>query len=120
MRMPISYALMYPDRAARPGERFDFLAHPQLTFAAVDREKYPALEIAYDCLRRGGTAACTMNGANETAVGAFLARRCAWLDIVRAIRHALEHASFVASPTLDDYAAADAEARALAAEFLEL
>ena len=71
-------------------------------------------------LRRGGTAACTMNGANETAVGAFLARRCAWLDIVRAIRHALEHASFVASPTLDDYAAADAEARALAAEFLEL
>ena len=46
MRMPISFALMYPRRATRPGERFDFMAHPQLTFAGVDRAKYPALEIA--------------------------------------------------------------------------
>ena len=120
MRMPISFALMFPDRANRPGERFNFLNHPQLTFAEVDRAKYPALEIAYDCLRRGGTAACTMNGANEVAVAAFLARKCAWLDIVRAIRHALEHASFTASPTLADYAEANTEARALAAEFLKL
>ena len=65
MRLPISFALLYPDRANRPGERFNFLNHPQLTFAEVDRAKYPALDIAYDCLRRGGTAACTMNGANE-------------------------------------------------------
>ena len=120
MRMPISLALMYPRRANRPGERFNFLNHPQLTFAEVDRAKYPALDIAYDCLRRGGTAACTMNGANEVAVAAFLARKCAWLDIVRAIRYALEHAAFVPSPTLADYAEANAEARALAAEFLQL
>ena len=120
MRMPISLALMYPRRANRPGERFDFLKHPQLTFAEVDRVKYPALDIAYDCLRRRGTAACTMNGANEVAVAAFLARKCAWLDIVRAIRYALEHAAFVPSPTLADYAEANAEARALAAEFLQL
>ena len=120
MRLPISFALLYPDRANRPGERFNFLNHPQLTFAEVDRAKYPALDIAYDCLRRGGTAACTMNGANEGAVAAFLARKCAWLDIVRAIRYALEHAAFVPSPTLADYAEANAEARALAAEFLQL
>ena len=120
MRLPISFALLYPDRANRPGERFNFLNHPQLTFAEVDRAKYPALDIAYDCLRRGGTAACTMNGANEVAVAAFLARKCAWLDIVRAIRYALEHAAFVPSPTLADYAEANAEARALAAEFLQL
>ena len=75
MRMPISFALMYPRRATRPGERFDFLQHPQLTFAEVDRVKYPALDIAYDCLRRRGTAACTMNGANEVSVAAFLAKR---------------------------------------------
>ena len=118
MRMPISFALLYPDRAHRPCERFDFLAHPQLTFAAVDRAKYPALDIAYDCLRRGGTAACTMNGANEVAVAAFLGGRCAWLDIVRTIEHALAHAAFVERPTLADYAEADAEARALAAAFL--
>ena len=120
MRMPISFALMFPHRAQRPGERFDFLAHPQLTFAEVDRTKYPALDIAYDCLRRGGTAACTMNGANETAVAAFLKGACRWLDIVGAIVHTLEHATFVAAPTLDDYAAANAEARRLAAEYLHL
>ena len=120
MRMPISLALMYPRRANRPGERFDFLKHPQLTFAEVDRVKYPALDIAYDCLRRRGTAACTMNGANEVAVAAFLGGRCAWLDIVRAIEHALNRASFAAAPTLADYAAADGEARRLAAEFIAL
>ena len=120
MRMPISFALMYPRRATRPGERFDFMAHPQLTFAGVDRAKYPALEIACECLRRRGTAACTMNGANEVAVAAFLGRKCAWLDIVRAIEYALGRASFAAAPTLGDYAEANDEARRLAAEYLAL
>ena len=120
MRMPISLALMYPQRANRPSERFSFSEHPQLTFAEVDRVKYPALDIAYDCLRQGGTAACTMNGANEVAVAAFLARKCPWLEIVKTIRYALQHAGFTASPGLDDYAAADAEARRLAAEYLKL
>ena len=118
MRMPISFALLYPRRANRPGERFDFMSHPQLTFAEIDRTKYPALEI--DCLRRGGTAACTMNGANEVAVAAFLGRKCAWLDIVRAIEYALARAAFAAAPTLEDYAAANEEARKLSAEFLAL
>lgn len=120
MRMPISLALMYPQRANRPSERFSFSEHPQLTFAEVDRVKYPALDIAYDCLRQGGTAACTMNGANEVAVAAFLARKCPWLEIVKTIRYALQHAGFTASPGLDDYAAADAEARRLAADYLKL
>lgn len=120
MRMPISYALMFPYRASRPSERFDFLAHPTLTFAEVDRAKYPALDIAYDCLRRGGTAACVMNGANEVAVAAFLAGKCGYLDIVGAIEHALRRASFVAAPTLEDYAASNLESRALAAEYLKL
>ena len=120
MRMPISHALLYPRRAVRPEEHFDFLSHPQLTFAEVDRTKYPALDIAYDCLRRGGTAACTMNGSNEVAVAAFLGERCRWTDIVRAIEYALTRAAFSAAPTLDDYAAANAESRRLAAEYLHL
>lgn len=120
MRMPISLALMYPQRAHRPTERFSFTDHPQLTFAEVDRAKYPALDIAYDCLRRGGTAACTMNGANEVAVAAFLARRCPWLEIVGTIRHALNHAGFVARPSLDDLADADQEARRIARQYLKL
>lgn len=120
MRMPISYALLFPERANRPSERFNFLNHPTLTFSEVDRVKYPALDIAYDCLRRKGTAACVMNGSNEVAVAAFLARKCAWLEIVRTIEYALSKASFTASPSLDDYAAANKEARALAAEYLHL
>lgn len=120
MRMPISYALLFPERAHRPSERFNFLNHPELTFSEVDRIKYPALDIAYDCLRRKGTAACVMNGSNEVAVAAFLARKCAWLEIVRAIEYALSKATFVASPTLDDYAASNEEARRLAAEYLKL
>lgn len=120
MRMPISYALLFPERANRPSERFNFLNHPQLTFTEVDRVKYPALDIAYDCLRRGGTAACVMNGSNEVAVAAFLARKCAWLDIVKAIEYALNKAAFTATPSWADYAAANDESRRLAAEYLKL
>ena len=76
MRTPIAYALSFPQRLDRPVAPFSFAEHPTLTFAEVDRIKYPALDLAYDCLRRGGTAGCTMNGANEVAVAAFLARRC--------------------------------------------
>lgn len=120
MHLPISYALMYPHRATRTAERFSFADNPTLTFAEVDREKYPALDIAYDCLRRGGTAACTMNGANEEAVAAFLSHRCRYHDIVGSIRHALEHATFTRRPSLEDYEAADREARELARRYLKL
>lgn len=120
MHLPISYALTFPERKSRPEERFDFLANPNLSFREVDRVKYPALDVAYDCLRRGGTAACTMNGANEVAVAAFLAGKIGYLDIVRSIEQSLARATFIANPTLDDYAHSDAEARALARETLGL
>lgn len=120
MHLPISYALTFPERKSRPEERFDFLANPNLSFHEVDRVKYPALDVAYDCLRRGGTAACTMNGANEVAVAAFLAGKIGYLDIVRSIEQSLARATFIANPTLDDYAHSDAEARALARETLGL
>lgn len=120
MRTPISVALMYPYRAKRNVEQFSFLEHPSLTFQEVDRVKYPALDIAYDCLRRGGTAACTMNGANEVAVAAFLSHRCGYLDIVRSIEYALQKADFTEHPQLEDYAECDRQSRALAAEALGL
>ena len=118
MHMPISYALMFPYRASRPNERFDFLANPTLTFAEPDRDKYPALDIAYDCMRRGGTAACVMNGANEVAVATFLAGKCRFTDITAAIEYALERATFVEHPTLEDYEASNEESRRLAEEYL--
>ena len=120
MHTPISYALLYPERATEAMEHFSILDYPTLTFAAPDREKYPALDIAYEVLRRGGTAACTMNGANEVAVAAFLGHKCAYGDIVGAIRYAIEKATFTSRPTLADYDEANSEARRLANEYLKL
>ena len=120
MHTPISYALLYPDRASEPMEQFSILDYPTLTFAAPDRVKYPALDIAYECLERGGTAACVMNGSNEVAVAAFLKGKCGYLDIVGAIRYALDNATFVARPTLEDYTASNLEARMLAERYLKL
>lgn len=120
MHTPISYALLYPERAAEAVEKFSILDYPTLSFAEVDRVKYPALDIAYECLRRGGTAACTMNGSNEVAVAAFLGHKCGYLDIVGAIRYALDNATFIQNPTIDDYDAANKEARELARHYLKL
>ena len=120
MHTPISYALLYPDRASEPMEQFSILDYPTLTFVAPDRVKYPALDIAYECLERGGTAACTMNGSNEVAVAAFLKGKCGYLDIVGAIRYALDNATFVAKPTLEDYTASNLESRMLAERYLKL
>ena len=120
MHTPISYALLYPERSEEAMEEFSILNYPTLSFMDVDREKYPALDIAYDCLGKGGTAACTMNGANEVAVAAFLAHKCGYLDIVETIRYALRNATFVAKPTIDDYDEANKEARELARKYLKL
>ena len=120
MHMPISYALLFPRRASRPEERFDFLKNPTLTFAEPDRVKYPALDIAYDCMRRGGNASCVMNGSNEVAVAAVLAGKCRFTDITKSIEYALEKSTFVARPTLRDYELSNDESRALAAEYLKL
>ena len=120
MHTPISYALLYPERSDEAMEEFSILNYPTLSFMDVDREKYPALDIAYDCLRKGGTAACTMNGSNEVAVAAFLSHKCGYLDIVGAIRYALQNATFVAKPTIDDYDASNKEARELARRYLKL
>ncbi|MBQ5594235.1 MAG: 1-deoxy-D-xylulose-5-phosphate reductoisomerase [Alistipes sp.] len=118
MHTPISYALLYPERSTEAMEQFSILDYPTLSFAEVDRVKYPALDIAYECLRRGGTAPCTMNGANEVAVAAFLNHKCGYPDIVEAIRYALDNASFEARPTLTTYDEANDEARELAERYL--
>lgn len=119
MHTPISYALLYPERSKEAMESFSILDYPTLTFAEVDRVKYPALDIAYESLIRGGTAPCTMNGANEVAVAAFLNHKCSYLDIVGAIRYALDNASFEARPTLTTYDEANDEARELAERYLQ-
>ena len=118
MHTPISYALLYPDRALEANTPFSMLDYPMLTFSDVDREKYPALDIAYEVLRRGGTAPCIMNAANEVAVAAFLAKQCRLTDIVATIRYALDNATFVERPTIEDYDRVDAEVRMLASRYI--
>lgn len=119
MHTPISYAMMYPDRAAEATTPFSMLDYPMLTFSEVDREKYPALDIAYDALRRGGTYPCMMNAANEVAVAAFLEGRCTLPDIIGAIRYAMKYATFIPHPTIEDYDRIDAQSRALAGRFID-
>ncbi len=120
MHMPISLALMFPRRAVRPSESFSFLDNPTLSFEEVNRVKFPALDVAYDCLKRGGTASCVMNGANEIAVEAFLKGRCQYLDIVESIKYALNRCDFNINPSLDDYALANIESREMAKEYLKI
>ena len=118
MHLPIQYALRAPLREHSEEERFDFFKNPTLTFEQVDNERFPMLSVAYDCLRRGGNAACVMNGANEVAVAAFLRGEIGFMDIPRVITGALQRVDFIARPTLDDYIATDGVARRVARELL--
>lgn len=118
MRLPIQYALTFPARIDFGGERFDFMKNPSFTFEPVDEMKFPALGIAYDCLRRGGTAPCVLNAANDVAVAAFLAGRIGYRDIVNIIEKTLAKAGFVAVPSLDDLVGMNSEAGRLAESFL--
>lgn len=118
MRLPIAYALGRSSRLAGVSEPLTLEKISTLTFEAPDERKFPCLGFARYCLERMGTSACTVNGANEVAVAAFLRGGIAFGDIYRTIAHALEHATFVASPGFDDYVASNAESRRIAEEFV--
>lgn len=111
MRVPIAYALSLPQRKTLNNGYFDFSQKHNLTFEPIDMERYPALAISYDVLRRGGTAAATMNGANEVAVAKFLRGEIGFLDIVKIVESALEQTFFESSPNFETLLAADAESR---------
>ncbi len=118
MHLPIQYALRFPDRGELGEERLDFLKNPTLTFEPVDNERFPLLETAYDCLRRGGNSCCVMNGANEVAVAAFLAGKIKYTDIARVILGTLERAEWIGSPTIEDYAHSNDSSRRIAGEII--
>ncbi len=111
MRLPIRYALTYPERAESPAERLDLLGCPPLTFAQPDREAFPCLALAEAAAARGGTACAVLNGANEEAVGLFLAGRIGFHDIPRLVRRAGEEVAPADHPSLEDILAADRAAR---------
>ena len=112
MRLPIRYALTYPERGENPAEPLDLLSCPPLTFARPDREVFPCLRLAEEAAAEGGTACAVLNGANEEAVGLFLADRIGFYDIARLTAEARAAVPVTGNPSLDDVLAADAAARA--------
>jgi 1-deoxy-D-xylulose-5-phosphate reductoisomerase len=114
MRVPISYALTYPDRAATPIPPLDLASGLTLEFRAPDVETFPLLALAREAGARGGTYPCAFNAANEVAVAAFLERRLPFLGIAEVVGEALADFDGGAARDLDDLLAADAQARQLA------
>ena len=111
MRLPIRYAMTYPDRAESPAEPLDLLSCPPLTFAPPDRDAFPCLRLAEEAAAQGGTACAVLNGANEEAVGLFLADRIGFHDIPRLVAEARAVVAVQQDPALEDILAADQAAR---------
>ena len=111
MRLPIRYAMTYPERSESPLEPLDLLSCPPLTFARPDRETFPCLRLAEEAAQEGGTACAILNGANEEAVGLFLAEKIGFSDIPRLVAEARAAVTVVRDPSLEDILAADRAAR---------
>ena len=111
MRLPVQYALLYPERVDTGLPRLDIAAQGTLTFARPDPARYPALALAYRAAEQGGTLPAVMNAANEAAVGLFLDRRIGFPDIVRIVRQAMDGHKQVQDPDLGQILEADSWAR---------
>lgn len=101
MKLPIQYALEYPYRQPGVAEKLDWTRGWRLDFEPADRERYAALELGFECARRGGTSGAVLNAANEAAVGAFLGGELHFTEIVPACRSVLESHSFDETPSLE-------------------
>src|ERR1035437_8110190 len=114
MRLPIQYALSYPNRLPSTFPRFDFLNFPNLTFEKPDTETFRCLSLGFEAMKKGGNAPCVLNAANEVAVNAFLSDKISFLKIAEVIERTLVKASFIKKPTYEDYVDSDKEARIIA------
>ena len=119
MREPIQYALAYPQRLNLDSRKLDFAALGSLSFSAPDTERFPALGLAYEALRRGGNLACTMNAANEIAVAAYLREEISFYGISDIVAETMAGVEFAASPSLDDIFATNEAAKEYASALIE-
>jgi len=117
MKVPIQYALTYPERPKSNFERFSFFDYPNLTFEKPDMETFKNLKLAFDVIDKGGNSACVLNAANEITNKAFLDGRISFLDIGDINEKTIESTTFISQPTLEDYIATNTEARRIAEEF---
>lgn len=120
MRMPIQYALTYPQRWQSDVPRLDLFANSQLTFEAPDMDRFPNLALAYEAINRGGNAPCVLNAANEVVNLAFRNGKCAFLQMSDVIAQTMTKTTFIVEPTYEDYVQTDKEARKIAKEALNL
>ena len=118
MKLPIQYALTYPNRVHLSAPRLDFRKDSQLTFLEPDTKKFRNLTFAFEALRRKGNAACVLNAANEVVVNAFLHEKIGFLTMSDVIEKTMEKAAYIAEPTYEDYVQSDKEARRIAEEML--
>lgn len=119
MKLPIQYALSYPQRLRSSFPRFNFLAYPELTFEQPDPEKFHCLELAYQAMLCGGNIPCILNAANEVVVKAFLEDKIGFLEIAEIIEKTMEKTAHIKKPTYEDYVATDTEAREIASSFIK-
>ena len=118
MRLPIQYALTWPDRTEGPATALDVFSCPPLTFGKPDMETFRCLALALECAQKGGTSTAVLNGANEVAVARFLEDRISFLEIAEMVGAALERVPVVQEPSLEDILAADQAARTVVDELL--
>ncbi|PSL46720.1 1-deoxy-D-xylulose 5-phosphate reductoisomerase [Chitinophaga niastensis] len=118
MKLPIQYALGYPDRLANDFPRFSFRNNPTLTFEQPDTKTFRNLAIAIEAMHKGGNAPCVMNAANEEVVNAFLKNRIGFLQMTEVIEETMGKVPFIETPTLHDYYECDNAAREHAASLI--
>jgi 1-deoxy-D-xylulose-5-phosphate reductoisomerase len=120
MKLPIQYALGFPERIKNNFPRFNFKKYPSLSFDEPDYKTFRNLGLAIDALQSGGNKACVLNAANEIAVWAFLKNRIGFLDITAVVEKTMEKITFIQNPTLEEYFESDGEARNFAASMIKL
>ena len=118
MRLPIMYALTYPSRLSSSFGRIDWSTLGELTFEKPDLELFPNLRHAYEALAKGGNIPCVVNAANEICVAAFLNDRIRFTDMPRLIERAMDKATYILKPTLEDYLETDKEIRRMVEEWI--
>lgn len=118
MKLPIQYALNYPDRLKNNFKRFNFLEYPNFSFLKADMETFRNLDLAFASLRKGGNMPCILNAANEVVVEAFLNDKIGFLQMSEVIEQCMEEVAFIEKPQLNDYLETDKHSRILAGELV--
>lgn len=116
MKLPIQYALTYPERIEADFPRVDFTKTTQLTFEKPDLQKFRNLQFAFDAMKKGGNLPCILNAANEVVVKAFLEERISFLQMSELIEFAMRKVEFIAQPTYEDYVETDKKTRIFVSE----